>query len=111
MKWTALLLALASPVSMGACNAISPVPGPEVRCTEACKARVHGCEDWQCARGCRFVLDRLVEREEAAVLACVARTAKNQCSDQAFADCASRTGPLLDGGPAPPKPPSDEDEP
>ncbi|HEY2518291.1 MAG TPA: hypothetical protein VGI39_45795 [Polyangiaceae bacterium] len=108
MKWLLFALALSAPLA--ACNAISPVPGPEVRCTEACKARVRGCEDWQCARGCRFMLDRLVEHEEPTVLACVAR-AKNRCDDQTFADCASRAGPLVDGGPAPPKPPSEEDEP
>jgi hypothetical protein len=54
------------------------------------------------------VLDKLVEREEGLLLACVAR-ATGSCTDQTFAECAARTGPYADGGPAPPRPPTDDE--
>jgi hypothetical protein len=108
-KWQALGLGLGLVAVVGGCVVVSPVPGPEARCTDACRATASACQDWQCARGCRFVLDKLVEREGANVLACVAK-AKPACSDHTFADCAVRTGPNTNGGPPPPKPPSDEDE-
>lgn len=82
----------------------APTPGPESRCAAACVAQAHACAAAPCLRGCRLVLDKLVEHEGAHVLACVARAAK--CDDATFADCAARTGPYLDGGPPPPRPPS-----
>jgi hypothetical protein len=54
------------------------------------------------------VLDKLVEREGVSVLACVARAPR--CGDMTFAECAARSGPYADGGPAPPRPPSDDDD-
>ncbi len=91
-----------------------PTPGPEARCADACAAQAHACTAAQCARGCRLVLDKLVEHEGANVVACVARAGrgtKTACSDTTFAECAARTGPLADGGPPPPRPPSDDDLP
>jgi hypothetical protein len=89
-----------------------PPPGPEARCTDACVAKAHACSAAQCARGCRFVLDKLVEREGPRILACVARADPGKpaaCDDMTFAECAARTGPYADGGPAPPRPPTDDD--
>ncbi len=96
-------------VAFAACRpADRPAPGPEARCADACAARAHACGEEACARGCRLVLDKLVEREEGLLLACVAR-ATGSCTDQTFAECAARTGPYADGGPAPPRPPTDDE--
>jgi hypothetical protein len=54
-------------------------------------------------------MDRLVEHEQRFLLACVARASKTACDDMTFADCAARSGPYTDGGPLPPKPPSDDE--
>ena len=95
-------------LALVACSPEVPTPGPEARCADACVAKAHACSTVQCARGCRLVLDKLVEHEGAHVLACVARAAKT-CDDMTFADCAARSGPYANGGPAPPRPPSDDD--
>ena len=87
-----------------------PTPGPEARCADACVSRARACSAAQCASGCRFVLDRLVEHEGAHVLACVASAKTKRCDDATFAECAARAGPYLDGGPTPPKAPSDDDD-
>ena len=93
-----------------------PTPGPEAHCADSCVAKAHACTADECARGCRLVLDKLVEHEGARVVACVAASAKARaktkakaCDDVTFAECAARTGPFADGGPAPPRPPSDDD--
>jgi len=89
----------------------SPPPGPEARCADACVAKTHACSAAQCARGCRIVLDKLVEREGPRILACVARAQPGKpatCDEMTFAECAARTGPYADGGPAPPRPPSED---
>jgi hypothetical protein len=61
------------------------------------------------------MLDRLVEREQPRLIACVARSSASasatRCDESIFADCAARVGPFADGGPPPPKPPSDDDNP
>jgi hypothetical protein len=93
-----------------ACSPEAPVAGVEARCADACVAKAHSCTAAQCARGCRLVLDRLVEHEGAHVLACVARADHHACDDAAFAECAAWTGPNADGGPAPPRAPSDDDD-
>jgi len=72
---------------------------PEERCAEKC-AHATQCSDRECARGCAFVLDRIVEREDNAVLACVARA---KCDDPGWAECAAKIGPHADGGPGPPE--------
>src|ERR1700683_1065778 len=104
-------VALVALASLAACAPEAPVPRPEARCADACVAKANAGPAAQCARGCRFVLDKLVEREGAHVLACVARADRHACDDATFADCAARTGPYLDGGPRPPAPPSDDDDP
>jgi hypothetical protein len=103
-------LALVGALALFACIPEHPAPGPEARCADACTSGVHACTPAQCARGCRLVLDKLVEHEGSRVVACLARsTATRPCDDMTFAECAARTGPYADGGPAPPRPPSDED--
>jgi hypothetical protein len=96
-----LLAAFASSVS---CRAVEPANHPEEKCQQACNARVSKCNESGCERGCRFILDRLVEREGNNVLACVAK-APGVCEDRLWADCAARVGPHVDGGPPPPAPP------
>jgi len=86
-----------------------PTAGPEADCAEACRQRAPSCSDAACARGCRLSMDRLVEREQAHVIACVAQMSKTTCGDLTFAECAARSGPYPDGGPPPPKPPSDDE--
>jgi hypothetical protein len=88
-----------------------PTSGPEANCADACRAHAPSCTDSQCARGCRVMLDRLVEREQPRLIACVARSSAKQCDESIFADCAARVGPFADGGPPPPKAPSDDDSP
>jgi hypothetical protein len=95
-------------IALAACSPEVPTPGPEARCADACVAKAHACSSVQCARGCQLVLDKLVKHEGARVLACVARAART-CDDMTFADCAARSGPYANGGPAPPRPPSDDD--
>lgn len=87
----------------------SPRDGrPVARCFDDCRARASArCEEQDCDRGCKFILDRVVEREDAPVIACVA--AASACGDEVWANCASRVGIHLDGGP--PLPPSLSDEP
>ncbi len=88
-----------------------PTTGPEASCADACRAHAPSCTDSQCARGCRVMLDRLVEREQPGLIACVARSSAKSCDETIFAECAARVGPFADGGPPPPKPPSDDDDP
>jgi hypothetical protein len=90
-----------------------PTPGPEAACADACQAQATSCKESQCVRGCRVMLDRLVEREQPRLIACVARNsaATKRCDEGIFADCAARVGPFADGGPPAPKPPSDDDDP
>jgi hypothetical protein len=115
-------LAALTLLSATACDLLAPRPnivvaegppgGPEARCADACVAKAHACSAAQCARGCRIVLDKLVEREGPRVLACVARAEPGKpatCDEMTFAECAARTGPNADGGPAPPRPPTDDD--
>ncbi len=106
----AFALALVACLQHGETN--SPVRGPEASCAEACRDRAPSCSDSQCARGCRIMMDRLVEHEQPRLIACVARAAKAPkatCDETIFADCAVRVGPMADGGPPPPKDPSDDE--
>jgi hypothetical protein len=110
MRPIALLLLL----SLAACRASSPpTPGPEARCADACKVRASGCSQDECTRGCRLLMDKLVEREGAQVLACVARESgaphKRACDDMMFAGCAVLSGVHADGGPPGPPPKTDID--
>ena len=113
MKPLALALLVVTAVTVIACRASSPTPGPEARCADACKAHASKCSEDECARGCRFLLDRLVEREGASILACVARVSSSSsaraCDDLAFAECAASVGIHADGGPPAPPPKTDVD--
>ena len=110
MRARLVVLALASLAALaGACRGGAPIP--EIACSEQCeKVAGRRCSPKECARGCAFVLDRLVEREGASVLSCIAG-GTGPCNDQAFAECAARV-PYPDGGP-PGLPPVDDsiDEP
>ena len=95
-----------------ACPPASPAGGPhggsmEEGCTRACTRRAAShCSEDDCARGCRFVLDRLAEHEGDHVIDCVAARA-GACGDELFAECAARVGEHADGGPPAPPPPDD----
>lgn len=83
-------------VALAGCP-MEPHDRPDVKCADACEKRIVGCTSHQCERGCAFVLDRLVEHEQDTVLACVEKGTK--CDDPAWADCASKVGAHVDGGP------------
>ncbi len=99
----ALLAVLAS------CRALEPKNRPLDTCEASCNARAsRQCSEAECARGCEFILDRLIEREGDAVIKCVA-SASRRCTDVVWADCAAKIGVHADGGPpAPPPPPEDD---
>ena len=79
----------------------------EARCYGECKARAASvCRDEDCERGCRFTIDRIVEREDHRVVACV--SAGKACGDEAWAGCAARVGIHADGGPPVPPPLKDD---
>jgi hypothetical protein len=110
---TSAAAALASVIALGAIAALSagcPPPRdgrPVSRCFADCRAHAsERCSDDDCERGCRFVLDRVVEREDTAVLTCVA--ASSACTDETWARCAARIGPHADGGPPVPPAPGAE---
>jgi hypothetical protein len=97
-------------IACGACGrALEPANKPVDACVKACTARAsRQCSDGDCTRGCEFILDRIVEKESANVLACVTRTAR-RCTDVVWADCAAHVGVHADGGPPAPPPPADEE--
>gem|GEM_PF-1236906 len=103
-----------SVVGVGVSLACGPVLTPANHrvdsCVTACVSRAHRqCSEHECARGCEFILDRLLEREGDNVLACVARSAR-RCGDGVWADCAARVGVHADGGPPAPEPMPEEDD-
>jgi hypothetical protein len=82
---------------------------PEERCADACEHRAKDrCSSRECARGCAFILDRIVEREDGNVIACISR-GKGPCDDQAWAVCAATIGVHADGGPPAPTPAPEEE--
>lgn len=82
---------------------------PEARCTEKCTARAQPrCSARECSRGCAFILDRIVEREDDNVLSCIA-SGHGACDDAAWAECAAKIGIYADGGPGAPEPLPTED--
>lgn len=71
---------------------------PEAKCTDKCNAKVAGvCQKNECARGCAFILDRIVEREDDNVLSCM--TNAKACGDPEWADCAAKIGVHATGAP------------
>ena len=107
----AVVLSAVSLAALAACGrALEPSNKPIDNCIAACeKKAARQCSSDECARGCEFILDRLVEREGDTVLACVGRSAR-RCSDVVWADCAVRVGVHADGGPPAPPPPPDDFE-
>src|SRR5215472_13666089 len=91
-------------LSAAGCNASAPPGSPEELCQRSCVSHAQRCTDHECARGCTFILDRLVEHETDRVLDCVA-SKRGPCDDPVWADCAVRVGAHADGGPPPPPPP------
>ena len=85
-----------------ACHSMAPANGPETTCRTSCHAHAaRTCDARECSRGCELILDRVVEREGDAVIACVARSTRG-CSDTVWAECAAHVGSLADGGPPAP---------
>ncbi len=105
--------AVAMLVLLAACKGAD---APEAKCEAKCTAKVAtSCNAKQCSRGCAFILDRIIEREDDTVLACIG-SAKG-CDDPAWAECAAAVGVHVSGAPPtnvqtvePDKKKTDEDE-
>ena len=91
-----------------ACPGNTPQGRPETQCVDDCRIHASKCDEDSCVRGCRFVLDRLVEHEGHHVVACIAQAAA--CDDPVWADCDAKIGTHADGGPPAPPPPKDPDD-
>ncbi|WP_394843764.1 hypothetical protein LZC95_42785 [Pendulispora brunnea] len=103
------LLSLTLATAM-ACRVSAPQGRAESDCVEECKVKAKSrCNEDACIRGCRFVLDRLIEHEGSKVIACVATGPKDRCNDEAWATCAVHIGPHADGGPPAPAPPKEDE--
>lgn len=100
------VLVIASFALLG-CPAKDAPRTPEETCAAACATKAPRCSEGECARGCSFSLDRIIEREDGVVLACVAK--QPACDDAAWAKCGARVGPHVDGGPPGPPPPPPEE--
>ena len=104
-----LSIALAVVIPSTACRVFEPSNKPLDACRRSCESKAkRQCTDAQCERGCEMILDRIIEREGANVIACVAASPR-RCTDVVWADCAARVGPHADGGPPGPPPPVEED--
>jgi hypothetical protein len=109
VRFAFVVLGIFGMVALGACGRVyEPSNKPVDACVHSCERRAsRQCSDDECRRGCEFILDRLVEKEQDNVVACVAKNAR-RCTDVVWADCAVRVGVHADGGPpAPPPPPED----
>jgi hypothetical protein len=105
--WATSAIVAGALAAAAACGSFAPANRPEARCHQACLSRAGAkCTEEACVRGCRFVLDRLIEREGDNVVGCVARN-KGGCADPVWAECAARVGRLADGGPPGPPPPKE----
>lgn len=107
---TTVGLGLVLVVAGASCRALEPKNRPLDTCEASCKARAsRQCSEDECARGCEFILDRILEREGDRVIACVGG-GNRRCSDIVWADCAAKIGIHADGGPPAPPPPPEEEE-
>lgn len=89
-------------LTMAACHSMVPPNPPEQTCETACRERASSvCTTDECAKGCNFVLDRVIEHEAKVVVACMARSTRG-CTSTVWAECAVRVGPRVDGGPPAP---------
>jgi hypothetical protein len=97
-------------VPISGCKASFPSSSVEDNCRVACAAKAPGCTADECARGCNFIIDRIIEHEGDSVLACMGKV-HPPCNDTRWATCATNVGAHADGGPPAPPPPKDiEDE-
>ncbi len=96
-------------VAGGGCRVFDPPSRPEAMCARACEQKAKQCSEEACLRGCNLSMDRVIEHETKAVLACVARH-KVACDDPVWARCAVLVGAHADGGPPAPPPPKDYDD-
>jgi hypothetical protein len=104
-----ILVLVGAALVVMSCRALEPANKPIDACIQACTTRAsRSCSDAECARGCEFILDRLVEKEMNNVIACVIRTPR-RCTDVVWADCAVRIGVHADGGPPAPPPPAEDE--
>jgi hypothetical protein len=104
----AVALAVTACAAIAGCHANEPSGQPIDACARSCESRAsRQCSSAECARGCEFILDRLIEKETDNVLACVAR-ATRRCEDAVWAECAARVGVHADGGPPAPPPPEED---
>lgn len=103
-----VIVLIATVLFSSACRSSSAPTRPEALCRTACADRARHCSLDECARGCSFILDRLVEHEGDSVVACVERQGKGACSDAVWADCAASVGVHADGGPPAPPSPAEE---
>jgi hypothetical protein len=102
-----LFLFVSALVAFAGCRDPNPPPRAEGACIHACRAHALSCKERNCERGCRIVLDRLLEHEGDNVIACVAKSAK--CDDFTWASCGARIGIHADGGPPAPPPPVEDE--
>lgn len=109
MRVASPLVLVGAALLVMACRAMEPSNKPIDACMKSCTTRAsRECSEAECARGCEFILDRLVEREMNNVIACVARTPR-RCTDVVWADCAVHIGVHADGGPPAPPPPAEDE--
>ena len=109
MKLVAIFSFVFAVFLCGCPSDLAPQGKREAACQDDCKAHAKNCDEDHCARGCRFILDRLVENEGHNVVTCV--TQAKTCEDPVWADCAAKVGVHADGGPpayVPAPPPDDE---
>jgi hypothetical protein len=103
-----VVLAGFAPAILAGCRASDPPNRPVDLCVRSCAVKaVRQCSEDECTRGCQFILDRLAEKEGETVISCVAAR-ETRCGDPVWADCATRVGVHIDGGP--PAPPSTREE-
>ncbi|HWL86671.1 MAG TPA: hypothetical protein VNO21_12765 [Polyangiaceae bacterium] len=109
MRFVRIAFALFSMTLAFGCRVSQPQGRAEGRCVDECKVKAEArCSEEACIRGCRFVLDRLMEHEGSGIIACVATGKKAACNDDAWATCAVNIGVHADGGPPEPPPPSED---
>ncbi|WP_394823452.1 hypothetical protein [Pendulispora albinea] len=102
-------LMAATALGIAACRVSQPQGRAEGACVDQCKTKAQSrCNEEACIRGCRFILDRLMEHEGSGIISCVAKGPHKECDDRAWATCAASVGIHADGGP--PAPASAEEE-
>lgn len=104
-----ILIVTVGALAAASCRVHEPANKPLDACRRSCESKAKAqCTEALCERGCELILDRLMEREGETVIRCVASSPR-RCTDVVWADCASRVGVHLDGGPPGPPPPVEEE--